>query len=51
MQKKTNKKLAILNVLKEQSEPVSSAKITEQLLLGGVEFSERTVRFYFKESG
>jgi hypothetical protein len=49
MQKKIDKKLAILNVLKEQSEPISSAKITELLLLSGINFSERTVRFYFKE--
>lgn len=49
MQKKYDKKIAILNVLREQSNPVSSAKITEQLLLGGMEFSERTVRFYLKE--
>lgn len=49
MQKKYDKKIAILNVLREQSGPVSSAKITEQLLLSGMDFSERTVRFYLKE--
>jgi len=49
MQKKIDKKIAILNVLKEQTRPVSSAKITELLSLGSLMFSERTVRLYLKE--
>lgn len=49
MQKKINKKLAILNVLKEQSDPVSSATVTKLLSLSGIVFSDRTVRFYFRE--
>jgi len=49
MQKKTNKKLAILNVLKEQNHPISSSKIQELLSLSGLDFSERTVRFYLGE--
>ncbi|MBW8000736.1 MAG: DUF128 domain-containing protein [Planctomycetes bacterium] len=49
MRKKLDKKLAILNVLKEQSGPASSAKIAQSLSLSGFDFSERTVRFYLKE--
>jgi len=49
MQKKYDKKTAILNVLKEQNRPSSAVKITEQLCLSGIDFSERTVRFYLKE--
>ncbi|NOR67804.1 MAG: DUF128 domain-containing protein [Woeseiaceae bacterium] len=49
MRKKIDKKIAILNVLKEQTRPVSSAKITALLSLGSLFFSERTVRFYLKE--
>lgn len=49
MQKKVDKKIAILSVLKEQPLPVSSARITELLSLGSVPFSERTVRFYLRQ--
>lgn len=49
MQKKIDKKNAILTVLKTQNRPVSSAKITQLLSLSGLGFSERTVRFYLKE--
>ncbi|MBN1457025.1 MAG: DUF128 domain-containing protein [Sedimentisphaerales bacterium] len=49
MQKKIDKKTAILNVLREQAGPISSAKITELLALSGYSLSERTVRFYLKE--
>ena len=49
MQKKIDKKIAILNVLKEQPQPVSSARITELLSLGSLVFSERTVRFYLRQ--
>ena len=49
MQKKCDKKLAILNVLKEQNDYVSSGKITELLAIGGADISERTVRLYLKE--
>ncbi|HNX27144.1 MAG TPA: NrpR regulatory domain-containing protein [Phycisphaerae bacterium] len=49
MDKKNLKKIAILNVLKEQAKPVSSARITQLLNASGYDFSERTVRFYLKE--
>lgn len=49
MQKKVDKKIAILNVLKEQPLPISSARITELLSLGSLAISERTVRFYLRQ--
>lgn len=49
MQKKIDKRIAILNVLKEQPQPLSSAGITELLSLGSLVFSERTVRFYLQQ--
>ena len=49
MQKKIDKRIAILNVLKEQPQPLSSARITELLSLGSLVFSERTVRFYLQQ--
>lgn len=49
MSKKNSKKLSILNVLKEQSGPASSTKITKLLALSGLDFSERTVRLYLTE--
>ncbi|UCF17082.1 MAG: DUF128 domain-containing protein [Phycisphaerales bacterium] len=49
MQKKIDKRIAILNVLKEQTRPVSSSRITELLSLGSIVFSERTVRFYLQQ--
>ena len=49
MQKKDEKKTAILSVLKEHGDAVSSPAITKQLALSGHHFSERTVRSYLKE--
>jgi repressor of nif and glnA expression len=49
MTKKNDKKIAILNALKSQNGPASSLKITQMLSLGGLDFSERTVRFHLKE--
>jgi len=49
MQKKIDKRIAILNVLKEQPQPLSSARIAELLSLGSLAFSERTVRFYLQQ--
>jgi repressor of nif and glnA expression len=49
MHKKANNKLAILNVLRQQDVPASSPKIRDLLGLGGMDFSERTVRLYLEE--
>lgn len=49
MEKKFNKKIAILRVLKGQSQPLSSTKIAKQLSLSGFDAKERTIRFYLKE--
>jgi HTH-type transcriptional regulator, global nitrogen regulator NrpRI len=49
MQKKIDKTTAILNALREQAGPISSAKIAELLALSGYSLSERTIRFYLKE--
>ncbi len=49
MQKKYNKKIAILRVLNGQSQPLSSAKIAKLLSLSGFDARERTIRFYLKE--
>lgn len=49
MTKKIDKKLAILNALKEQDRPTNSVELTKLLSLGGINFSERTVRFHLKE--
>ncbi len=46
---KIDKKIAILNVLKQQNGPASSSRICELLNSSGIDFSERTVRFYLKE--
>ncbi len=43
------KRLAILKLLKQAHGPLSSSKITEQLLTLGYEVSERTVRHYLLE--
>ena len=45
---KEDKQLAILNVLKDSDGPISSSKITDELLALGQGVSERTVRFYLK---
>jgi len=42
------KRLAVLRVLKDAAKPLSSARIAEELLAGGHDISERTVRFYLK---
>lgn len=47
--KRIDKKLAILNVLKEQTGPASSTEIVQMLADSGFEFSERTVRFYLAQ--
>lgn len=49
MSKKFDKKLAILNVLKQQNQAVSSKRITELLAMSGLDISERTVRYHLKE--
>jgi repressor of nif and glnA expression len=50
MREKTEKKrLAILRVLQGSEKPLSSSKITQQLMAMGNEVSERTVRFYLME--
>ena len=49
MTKKIDKKMAILNALKEQAKPTNSVELTKLLSLGGINFSERTVRFHLKE--
>ncbi len=49
MDKKTKKRISILQVLKEEAKPVSSSRITEILLNAGLDYSERTVRLYLKE--
>ncbi len=49
MQKKYDKKIAILNVLKEQEKPISSSKIKQLLSLASLELSDRTIRFYLQE--
>jgi len=46
---KNDKKFAILDVLKQQNKPLSSAKISEILNAGSIDFSDRTVRLYLKE--
>ena len=49
MTEKIDKKMAILNVLKEQNRPTNSVELTKLLSLGSMNFSERTVRFHLKE--
>jgi len=49
MQKKDEKKIAILNALNEYGRPASSAMIAKLLSLGGTHFSERTIRLYLKQ--
>lgn len=47
--KTEKKKLAILEVLKNSSRPLSSSKITESLNIAGYDLSERTVRLYLQQ--
>ena len=49
MTKKIDRKLAILNALKEQIRPVNSVELTKLLSLSGIMVSERTVRLHLKE--
>ena len=49
MSKKIDKKIVILNVLKEQSTPATSGKIKQLLAISGHEVSERTIRLYLNE--
>jgi repressor of nif and glnA expression len=49
MKHKSDKKIAILNVLKEQAKPVSSIRISEMLVSSGLSISERSVRLYLGE--
>ena len=49
MSEKTERKeLAILRILKNAEAPLSSSKLLENLHAMGQEFSERTIRYYFK---
>ncbi len=43
------KRLAILRILKESEQPISSQRIVELLDEIGQEISERTVRFHLKD--
>jgi HTH-type transcriptional regulator, global nitrogen regulator NrpRI len=45
----TKKKLAILEVLKNSTSPLSGSKITESLNIAGYDISERTVRLYLQQ--
>ena len=47
--KTEKKKLAILEVLKNSSTPLSGSRITESLNLAGYDISERTVRLYLQQ--
>lgn len=47
--KKVKKQTSILSVLRASDKPLSSSKISEELLALGHEISERTVRFYLKQ--
>lgn len=47
--KTEKKKLAILEVLKNSSHPLSGGKITESLNIAGYDISERTVRLYLQQ--
>ena len=49
MDKKKEKQLLILNVLRTSQVPLSSSRINEELLAIGHRISERTVRFYLKQ--
>lgn len=49
IQKTEKKKLAILEVLKSSSKPLSGRNITESLNVSGYDVSERTVRLYLKQ--
>ncbi|MCF7958838.1 MAG: NrpR regulatory domain-containing protein [Phycisphaerae bacterium] len=49
MNKKKLKILEILKIMSKENMPVNSIKLTEDLNNSGYDFSERTVRLYFKE--
>jgi repressor of nif and glnA expression len=42
------KRLAILRTLRDVAKPLNSSRIADELLAGGHDISERTVRFYLK---
>ena len=46
---KQERKLLILDILRQGNEPLTSALITEGLATRGIEISERTVRLYLQE--
>lgn len=47
--KTEKKKLAILEILKNSSTPLSGSRITESLNISGYDISERTVRLYLQQ--
>ena len=49
IEKKKEKQLTILNILRASNKPMSSSKINEELLNLGQQTSERTVRLYLKQ--
>lgn len=49
MEKKKEKELSILNVLRSSDRPLSSSEISDGLSTFGHRISERTVRFYLKQ--
>jgi repressor of nif and glnA expression len=49
MDKKSRKRLAILDVLSASERPLGSSRITDLLTAQGMEVSERTVRLYLQE--
>lgn len=48
--KKIEKKLSILNVLRSSNNPLSSSKISEELAALGLHVSERTIRLYLEKT-
>jgi repressor of nif and glnA expression len=50
IEKVEKKRLAILRVLSEAVRPLTGARITQELAVTGLDVSERTVRFYLKET-
>jgi HTH-type transcriptional regulator, global nitrogen regulator NrpRI len=49
MNKQEKKRIAILDVLKNSSKPISSSKICSTLNVQGIDISERTVRLYLHD--
>ena len=50
IEKQEKKQLSILSILKASDKPLSSSKISKELLALGYEISERTVRFYLQKT-